>query len=271
MSIARNALWFIESHFARPIGLVDVANAVGISPFHLSRLFPAMTGTSLVRYLRGRRLTEAAHALAEGADDILDVALSAGYSSHGAFTRAFSEQLGRTPQQIRRDGLVDATLVEAIKLDDLPQPCAVSPQLKACGTLLVAGIGARHRGSSVASIPSQWQRLSMDHAFSPATSYGVCCNNDEDGGFDYIAGVEVRSLASLPQNWQGIHVPARCYVVGRHEGHVSSIRSTWRWMLDDYLPGANLELADAPEFERYRPEFNPQSGLGGVDIWLPLA
>ncbi|MHC1481114.1 AraC family transcriptional regulator [Frateuria aurantia] len=270
MSIARKALWFIESHFTQPITLADVATAVGVSPFHLSRLFQVTTGTSLIRYLRGRRLTEAAHALARGADDILDVALSAGYSSHAAFTRAFSEQVGSTPQQVRRDGVVNATLVEAIKLGDLPESCAVAPQLKACGALLIAGIGARHRGPSVASIPSQWQRLSMEQTLPSEISYGVCCNNDEAGSFDYIAGLEVKSFASLPANWRAVRIPAGRYVVCRHEGHISSIRSTWRWMLDQHLPDAGLNMADAPEFERYGPEFNQQTGVGGVEIWLPL-
>ena len=41
-------------------------------------------------------------------------------------------------------------------------------------------------------------------------------------------------------------------------------------MLNQHLPGAGLNIADGPEFERYGPEFNQQTGLGGVDIWLPL-
>jgi len=270
MSAARNALWFIESHFAERIALGDVAAAVGVSPFHLSRLFQVTTGTSLVRYLRGRRLTAAAHRLAAGADEILDVAPSAGYSTHGAFTRAFSDQFGRTPEYTRRHGLEGIALVDAIKLDDLPTPCAAAPQEEACGALLIAGIGSRHRGASVASIPSQWQRLSMEQPLMTSPTWGVCCNQDDDGSFDYIAGITMSSFDALPPGWQAVRVAARRYVVGRHAGHISTVRSTWRWLLDVYLPAAGLSLADAPELERYDASFDPHTGLGGVDIWLPL-
>ncbi|TIN58627.1 MAG: AraC family transcriptional regulator, partial [Mesorhizobium sp.] len=29
-------------------------------------------------------------------------------------------------------------------------------------------------------------------------------------------------------------------------------------------------IADAPEFERYGPEFDPRSGKGGLEIWIPV-
>ena len=75
MSAAGKALWYIETHADQPLALADIAAAAGLSPFHLSRLFQARTGTSVVRYLRGRRLTAAAQRLANGAGDILQVAL----------------------------------------------------------------------------------------------------------------------------------------------------------------------------------------------------
>ena len=65
------AVWFIESHFAGDIALDDVAAVAGISRFHLSRAFAATMGVPVMRYVRGRRLTEAARSLIEGAPDIL--------------------------------------------------------------------------------------------------------------------------------------------------------------------------------------------------------
>lgn len=39
MGAARKALWYIESHFAENPSLAQIAEAVQLSPFHLSRLF----------------------------------------------------------------------------------------------------------------------------------------------------------------------------------------------------------------------------------------
>jgi len=271
MGAARRALWYIESHFAENPSLADIAGVVGLSPFHLSRLFQLGTGTSVVRYLRGRRLTEAARQLAAGAGDILGVAMAAGYGSHAAFTRAFSEQFGRSPEQVREQGLRGLTLVEALKLDDAATPCMIEPHRAYRGALRVAGIGARHTSATVASIPSQWQRLEEAHGLGAEIAYGVCGNNDADGGFDYIAGVEIRAAAPVPAGWQAISIAPREYLIAWHAGHISAIRSTWFWLLNDYLPGSGLTLADAPDLERYDARFDDRSGHGGVEIWLPLA
>lgn len=271
MGAARRALWYIETHHAAPIGLADVARAVGVSPFHLSRLFQASTGSSLVRYLRGRRLSEAARQLAGGAGDILPVALEAGYGSHATFTRAFTEQFGRPPEQVRAQGLHSITLVPAITLHDYALPCAQPPRIVTAAGLCVAGIGARHRRESVGSIPSQWQQLALQCAAIPEVSYGVCCNSAEDGSFNYIAGIDASGMTTLPAGWQRVQVAPRRYVVAWHAGHISAIRSTWYWLLNQYLPAAGLNLADAPELERYDRRFDPHSGHGGMQIWLPLA
>lgn len=270
MGAARRALWYIESHFAENPSLADIARVVGLSPFHLSRLFQVSTGTSVVRYQRGRRLTEAARQLAAGAGVILSVAMAAGYASHAAFTRAFSDQFGRSPEQVREQGLAGMALVEALKLTDTSTPCATEPRREYRGTLRVAGIGARHTSATVASIPSQWQRLDEAHGLGTEIAYGVCGNSDAEGGFDYIAGVEIRAGAPVPAGWQAISIAPREYLVAWHAGHISAIRSTWFWLLNDYLPVSGLTLADAPDLERYDARFDDRSGHGGVEIWLPL-
>src|SRR5580704_6243598 len=115
------ALWFIESHFASDVSLDDVAAQGGVSRFHMTRAFAAATGWSVMRYTRGRRLTEAARSLANGASNILGVALEAGYNSHEAFTRAFRDQFGLTPDQVRGRGqLANLSLMEPIVMDSTP-------------------------------------------------------------------------------------------------------------------------------------------------------
>src|ERR1700712_5846054 len=101
MNPAQKALWFIESHLADPLTLDEVAAIAGISRFYMVRAFAAATGLSVMRYVRVRRLSEAARALANGAPGILSVALDADYGSHEAFTRAFLDHFGVTPEMVR--------------------------------------------------------------------------------------------------------------------------------------------------------------------------
>ncbi len=60
------ALWFIETHFGQEITLDDVSSVGEVSRFHLSRAFGPATGLSIMRYVRGRRLTGAARTLSQG-------------------------------------------------------------------------------------------------------------------------------------------------------------------------------------------------------------
>src|SRR5262245_13736819 len=112
------ALWYIENNFAGELVLDEIANVAGVSRYHVSRAFGEAIGRRITGYVRGRRLTEAAKALASGATDILTVALEVGYGSHEAFTRAFREQFGLTPESVRAQRHLDnIELVEADNMD----------------------------------------------------------------------------------------------------------------------------------------------------------
>jgi len=274
MAAAEKALWFIESHYNEELSLARIAEVAGVSPFHLARLFQSMTGCSVVRYLRARRMTEAARRLAGGARDILEVALSSGYGSHEAFTRAFGEQFGVSPASVRERGSVDGlALVEPWRTADGATTALAEPRLAHDGARLIAGLGCRYTPDTTQGIPAQWQRLFLNHAAALPmrnTAFGVCCNSDDEGSFEYIAGVEVPAFSGLDSALSTLRLPAREYVVATHYGHISAIRRTWQAFVGDWLPRSGLTVADAPDFEKYSAGFDDVTGTGEVEIWLPL-
>src|SRR6202049_4187955 len=128
MNPAQKALWFIESHLADALTLDEIAGVAGVSRFHMVRAFAAATGFSVMRYVRARRLSEAARALAHGAPNILELALDADYGSHEAFTRAFRDHFGMTPEAVRSSTCLDnlrlqePILMDSTALDNLQAP-----------------------------------------------------------------------------------------------------------------------------------------------------
>src|SRR6266702_7536156 len=159
MNPAQKALWFIESHLADALRLDEIAGVAGVSRFHLVRAFGAATGCSVMRYVRARRLTEAARALAAGAPDILSLALDADYGSHEAFTRAFRDHFGVTPEMVRATTcLHKLKLQEPIVMDSTLLDHLKPPRFETGKPMLVAGIGERINQDNGAGIPSQWQR-----------------------------------------------------------------------------------------------------------------
>src|SRR6266852_7840571 len=144
MNPAQKALWFIESHLADELTLDEIAGIAGISRFHMVRAFAAATGLSVMRYVRARRLSEAARALADGAPDILGVALDADYGSHEAFTRAFRDHFGVTPETVRSSTCLDnLRLQEPILMDSTLTDNLQPPRFETGKPLLVAGISER--------------------------------------------------------------------------------------------------------------------------------
>lgn len=275
MQPVQKALWFIESHFAEEISLDDIASAGGVSRFHMSRAFGEATGRSISAYLRGRRLSESARALSKGAEDILSVALDAGYGSHEAFTRAFRDQFGMTPEQVRAQGHVDnLALVEAIRMTKEPGGDVEALRFEEIKAMLMAGIGRRYRFETTAGIPSQWQEFNQHFGHVPGqvsdVAYGVCCNFDDAGNFDYVCAAEVSDFSDLPDDFSRVRIPAARYSVFSHSGHVSQLPQTVTAIWNEMLPILKIEVADAPNFERYGPEFDPRTGEGGVEIWIPV-
>jgi AraC family transcriptional regulator len=275
MNPVEKALWFVESHFAGDVTLGDIAAVAGVSRHHIVRAFGAATGRSVMRYVRGRRLSEAARALANGAPDILAVALDAGYGSHEAFTRAFRDQFGVTPEAVRaRRQLDHIELMEPIKMDESLIANLEPPRFESGKPLLIAGLGERYNHETSAGIPAQWQRFQPYLGIIPGQvgriAYGVRCNSDEEGNLHYIAGVEVTDFSDLPDGFTTLRIPARRYAVFTHRGHISSIRGVWKTIWTKWLPESGHEVADAPDFERYGAEFDPRTGMGGFEIWIPL-
>ena len=268
------ALWFIESHFASELTLEEIADAGCVSRYHMSRVFAITMGYPIMRYLRGRRLTEAARALADGAPDILKVALHVGYGSHEAFTRAFREQFGVTPEAVRAQGnLNNVRVMEPMKMHEQLLE-SVEARLEERGVLLIAGLGARYGCENSVGIPAQWQKF-VPHLGSIAgqvgrKAYGVMCNYDDDGNFDYTCGVEVSDFSRVSTDWGRVIIPAQEYAVFTHRDHISTIRSTWATIWNKRLPESAREVSDAPNFELYGEDFDSVTGRGLVEIWLPL-
>jgi AraC family transcriptional regulator len=159
---------------------------------------------------------------------------------------------------------MDSTLIDNLQ----------APRFTTAKAFLVAGIGDRFSHENGAGIPGLWQRFHQSVAHIPGrigqVAYGVCCNGDDAGNFDYIAGVEVTDYSDLPREFSKVRIPEQRYAVFTHSEHVSTIRRTVNTIWNHWLPASGLKIADAPNFERYGTNFDPLTGNGGFEIWVPV-
>jgi predicted transcriptional regulator YdeE len=148
------------------------------------------------------------------------------------------------------------------------------PRFEHGNEIVVAGLNESYAFEARVKIPMQWELFVPKIGKIPGrigqVSYGVCWNVSPGRGFEYLSGVEVKDATKLPAEFTTVRLPAGEYAVFMHGDHVSAIGNTIDKIWKDWMPQAGLNIATSPCFERYTEEFNPQTGRGGMEIWIPL-
>ena len=263
-TLVTRTLWRIETELAHAPSLDDLAEAEGVSPFHLSRAFSLVVGQPVMAYVRARRLSEAAHMLHAGKDSVLNIALDVGYESPEGFSRAFRKAFGIAPKVAREN--LPASLQEPIVMEaqktELPDAKIVDFE----GRTLV-GRSARFSMADRAKIPAFWERTAEEIGprMYGVDTYGVSYDFEEEA-FRYLVAIDDDGDA---EGLERKTLPAGRYAVFEHTGHISGIPNTWTAIFEQWMPGSGEELGEGPEFEHYEKDFDPE-GERGASIWIPL-
>ena len=153
----------------------------------------------------------------------------------------------------------------------------LEPRFVDARAMIVAGFSERITTETWDKIDKLWWRFAPHIGRVPGqigarVAYGVV--TDAGDGIEYLAGVEVSDVSGLPDGFTHVRLPAQRYAVFAHQGHVSKLKETMTAIFDTWLPQSgeqHARTAGAPAFfERYGEEFNPQTGMGGIEVWVPL-
>ena len=99
----------IQSHLNEPLELERVAAIACFSPFHFHRLFSAWMGETLQVFVHRLRLERAAQMLIfDQAKSVSEVAMECGFSSPGAFARAFRGAFGMPASEYRKSKICES-------------------------------------------------------------------------------------------------------------------------------------------------------------------
>lgn len=241
-----------------PGALADLA---GFSRHHFHRVFRGMVGESVMGHVRRLRLERAAFRLRHGAEDVTTVALSFGYGSHEAFTRAFRAHFGVPPSTFRdatRASESEGTRISAELHERSEQIILVRTFVgpyEACGAAwgeLMAFAGR------AALLPPSAPTVGLVYDDPEITAPEAC---RYDAGLPISPG-RARELA-LPPGFAVRRVPAGRFAVTLHRGPYATILDTYVGLLGRWLPRQGLDLADEPVVETYldAPGSVPESDL----------
>jgi len=92
---------YIESCFAEPLTVAELARVACLSHYHFHRMFKLAFHQTPMAALRERRLAEAQRLLSQKDAEVTKVALAVGFQSLGSFSALFHRRVGVSPAQFR--------------------------------------------------------------------------------------------------------------------------------------------------------------------------
>lgn len=150
------------------------------------------------------------------------------------------------------------------------------PRFESLGSLTILGQVRSFSGETWKQIPELWQSFSQwDGKVAQQIgkrSYGVMWDEAPGPGFRYLAGVEIPpDGSSVPEGLETVTLSKNSYAVFTHRSHVSELFRTTCLIYQEWVPKCNVELLSAHWFERYGEDFDRQTGLGLIEIFIPIS
>ena len=276
------AIDYIEANLAGDIDFNKAAEKAACSTFHFQRIFFAVNGLTPVEYTRKRKLTLAATELSSGNTRVIDIAMKYGYDSPNAFTRAFRNLHGVTPQAAREPGVMLTAYprisfhIELKGGNDMDYRLIEKPGLT---------VAARTRqfttinGQNFVEIPKWWDEFMASPECQALTSLsgnkpgavtssimlGICYGEADAVEFSYGIGVELPQGASSGA-FEKIEIPATTWAV--FDCTLDNLQDVTKRIFSEWFPSTGYEHDAKPELEVYLPE-KPGEVIQ-CELWMPI-
>lgn len=106
INLIENTIKHIEKNLEEELTLDVLSQRFYLSKYYFHRIFTAVMGCSLNEYINQRRLNKALNYVIETSDSMANIAYRLKFGSQASFTRAFKENYGFPPGQVRK-GVAD--------------------------------------------------------------------------------------------------------------------------------------------------------------------
>jgi AraC family transcriptional regulator len=154
------------------------------------------------------------------------------------------------------------------------------PRFEEGGPMVLAGLSRVFTWSEMGEIPTLWNEFGPRIGSIPGevgeAAYGVNMAPPAEGGdFGYMAAVEVSDGAPAPADLTQVRLPAQRYAVFPHHGHVTELPGTIGAIMNEWLPQSGHRSPEVGPggvvfLERYSEQFDPETGRGGMEVWMPI-
>ena len=279
-----NALSYIEEQLAGEINYREAARLAMCSEYHFKRMFSFLAGIPLSEYVRRRRLTLAAFDLQHSPLRIIDIAVTYGYSSPDAFTKAFQLFHGVTPSEARLNGQPLKAFPRMTFQLTVRGGNEMNYRIEEKEAFRIAGLHKRvpivFEGVNP-EIAAMWQSLNMEligqlKALSNITPQGMISASvnfsegrmEEKGELDHYIGVA--TTLECPDTFAQLEVAAGTWAVFEAVGPFpETLQNVWGRIYSEWFPSSHYELVEGPEI-LWNESKDTASPAYRSEIWIPV-
>lgn len=265
----------------------DIAGSVYVSPYYFHRLYYLIAHETIGDYIRKRRLTLATSEIVKTDTKIIDIALNYAYSSHEAFTRAFTAYFGVSPYEFRKTRKINSLLFKEplrdVCLEHMQTGISIEPNIVTVDSIRVVGIKGKTSLSNN-TIPELWNTFiprinQIKSRNKNKASYGICLYNHDmelryitdDLQYEMLTAVEVDSFDNVPKKMIAHTIPSQQYAVFTHKGHISKLRFTYSYIYFNWVEKSKYKMSEGDDFEHYDERFNlSNQSSSEIDIYIPI-
>ncbi|MCG7585154.1 helix-turn-helix domain-containing protein [Photobacterium sp. OFAV2-7] len=259
----------IEDNLADEADIVSLAASFQVSPWHFQRLFKSLVGDTLGNYIRGRRLTRAAHLLLNTQWGIIDIAFHVGFNSHEAFTRSFKSHFQLTPKQFRQQRpavrqnekpLLTVDLYQHFARNMQREPTIIKrPELSIVGFEISISSPFLSPDGYCDLLVEPWMNLfnrqgEVENRL-PDTFYGLTVSpsgNFTEESLNYISAVPVTSLGKLPQGMVVHTFPEQWVAMfDVHTVDADTVGKTMDYIYGYWLPNSGYKRGLGDDYEYF--------------------
>ena len=270
---------YIEAHLLEELHMPTIAKVAGTSESEIQKTFYALTGISIVEYVRRRRLSLAGLELQKREKSVLEIALEYGYTSPDSFTRAFRQLHGITPSAVKKGGCLLKSYGKITFVLTIKGVNAMNYKIVRKEEIHIIGFKkwfSTENGSQLEEIPKMWDSVTepvKKKITALSNNGGVVglCADMYDGGFDYWIGC--MSDKECPADLKEITIPASSWavfeIIGPMRPLPNAMQDIWKRIYAEWLPNSVYEHAMLPEIEYYS-SGDMMSDDYKSEIWIPV-
>lgn len=272
---------YVNQHFKEEINIPIIEEICHYSYRNINRIFQAIHGETIGKYIKRIRLEKAAEYLKYSSAKIADIAFEVGFEDTASFSKAFKKKYDCTPSAFRNRCKTIQAITQQSLLAEAVERVPLSFEIEILPDFEILFLEYKGGYDNIAKLREMWAQfvnyLKVKNSYSDQATFFAECLDDETISDDIHCRYNLALILERPLSFEldgflqtKVHHQqkyAKFIHKGSHETCVETYQKIYAfWMFD-----IGLELKDAPTLEFYLndPDTTPPDELL-TEIYIPV-